>query len=146
MKEITTEIEIKAPRDQVWKVITEFNNWTDWNPSVKKMTGPNSVGSTLDITMCNKTGGEGPKYQPTITEVEEGKYFRWRAKMGMGFIFTNDKLIELHEAPGGTKLVHKELFSGLMLMMMGKHLDSGVGPMLEGMNRALKDHVEKKAA
>ena len=127
MKEIVTEIVINAPRDVVWKLITDFNHWTDWNPSVRRMSGDNGIGSKLDITMCNKSGGDGPQYQPVITEMEEGKSFRWRAKMGMGFIFTNDKVIELEDTSGGTRLVHKELFSGLMLMMTRLRAASSAG-------------------
>lgn len=65
--------------------------------------------------MIGKEEGKGgPKYNPTITELEEPNYFCWRAYMLTGFIFTNDKIIELEETSSGTQLIHKELFKGLL--------------------------------
>jgi hypothetical protein len=33
------------------------------------------------------------------------------------FLFTNDKVFELQETATGTKLIHKELFGGLMVKL-----------------------------
>ena len=96
--------------------------------------------------MCSKQEGkDGPRYQPKIIELEEGKSLRWRAHMLAGFIFTNDKLLELEEIPGGTRLIHKELFSGLMWSMMKSQMKKGVPPILQSMNEALKEKIEKGA-
>ena len=71
--------------------------------------------------MCGKDGKEGnagPKYDSLITIFEEPKHFQWRASMVAGFIFTNGKIFELEETGAGTRLVHKETFSGMMMPMM----------------------------
>jgi uncharacterized protein YndB with AHSA1/START domain len=51
-----SEIEIEAPAETVWEVLTAFENWPSWNGDVKSI----SV--------------EGP--------VAEGTVFRWRAGPG----------------------------------------------------------------
>jgi len=144
MQEITTEIDISAPPSKVWSIITDINNWQEWSPIINESHGTATVGSTLSITMMGKEKGkDGPKYNPTITELEEPKYFRWRAHMLAGFIFTNDKIFELEETNSGTRLTHKEMFSGLLAPVICGHMEKGVPPMLNSMNKALKDLSEK---
>ena len=143
MQEVRTEIIIDAPPAKVWSVLADINKWHEWSPIINQSSGTASIGSKIDITMAGKEGKDGPQYSPKITEIEDAKYFRWRAHMMAGFIFTNDKVFELEEAEGGTKLVHKELFSGLLAPVFCGKMEEGVPPMLNAMNKALKDLVEK---
>ncbi len=145
MREIRTEIEIAAPPTKVWSILTDFNNWKDWNPIINQASGTASLGSELSMTMRGEDGKGGPKYMPIVINFEEPKFFRWRAKMMAGFLFTNDKVFELEETGSGTRLIHKELFSGMMVPIMWSKFDEGVPPMLNSMNDALKRRAEKSS-
>lgn len=144
MREIQAKVHILAPIDQVWKVITDFDNWKDWNPTIKQVSGEASIGSKLTITMCGKDDKDGQKYQPTVLEVDPLNRFRWRVKMMGGFIFTNDRVFELKEKDGGTELINMERFSGLMATMAWSKLNEFVPTMLESMNLALKEKLESQ--
>ncbi len=144
MQKIRTEIEITAPPEKIWSILKDVNKWQEWSPIINKSSGSASVGSKLDITMVGKEEGRnGPKYSPIITKLEESKYFRWRAHMIARFIFTNEKVFELEKTATGTRLIHKELFSGLLAPIFCGQMEKGVPPMLNSMNRALKDLAEK---
>ena len=144
MPEIKTEIEISAPPSKVWSIIIDINNWQKWSPIINDSNGTASVGSKLSITMMGKESGkDGPKYNPVITDLDEPNYFRWRAHMLAGFIFTNEKIFELEETNSGTRLIHKETFSGLLAPIICGQMEKGVPPMLNSMNKALKDLAEK---
>ena len=143
MQEIQTKIEIAAPATSVWAILTDFNNWKEWNPIVNQVSGTASLGSELSVLMRAKDSNEGPKYKPVITIFEAPRSFRWRAKMGFEFLFTNDKVFELKETASGTKLIHKELFSGILVPLFYSKLEKGVPPMLQSMNEALKKAAEK---
>lgn len=146
MKELRTEIDIAAPTTKVWSILTDFNNWKEWNPIVNDASGVASRDSKLSITMVSdegKGGKDGPKYMPVVTNTEEPKYFRWRAKMLGGILFTNDKVFELEEIDTGTRLIHKELYSGIMATLFWNKLNSAVPSMLSSMNGALKNIAEK---
>ena len=145
MREIRTEIEIAAPPTKVWSILTDFDNWKNWNPIVIQASGTASLGSELSVTMRGKDGKDAQKYMPIITNFEEPKFFRWRAKMMAQFLFTNDKVFELEEMGSGTRLIHKELFSGMMVPLMWSFFDKGVPPMLKSMNDALKSLAEKRS-
>jgi hypothetical protein len=142
MREIKTEIQIAASPAKVWTILTDFDHWKDWNPIVKQVSGAAAVGSQLRVTMCGKEGSAGHTYMPVITDLEGPKSFRWRAKMMAGFLFTNDKVFELKEVKGGTQLVHKELFGGLMVPLFWSKMTPAVPNMLESMNKALKKKAE----
>ena len=144
MQEIKTEIEISAPPSKVWKIITDIDNWQEWSPTINASQGEASIGSKLSITMMSeKEGKDGPKYNPIITKLNEPKYFHWRAHMLAGFIFTNDKIFKLEEISSGTKLTHIETFKGLVTPLFRGQMEKGVPPMLNMMNKALKDFAEK---
>ena len=144
MREIRTEIQISAPIDKVWQVLTDFDQWTDWNPAVKHLSGSASVGSKLDVTI-DGGGSRDAKYQPTVLQADAPKTFRWSATMMASFVFKNDRVFELREKDGGTELIHSEEFSGFMVAMMWGKLSGFVQPHLEKTNQALKKKMEASA-
>ena len=145
MREIRTEIEIAAPVTKVWSILTGFDNWKEWNPIVNQASGVAPPGSKLSMTMCCGDGKEGNKYMPVVTNVEDPKSFRWRAIMMAGFLFTNDKVFELEETGPGTRLVHIEAFSGILVPLFWGKMEKSITPMLESMNDALKIKAEKSS-
>ncbi len=144
MQTIGTEIDIEAPCEKVWAIITNVDKWHEWSPTINASEGKAEVGSVVTITMMSKEAGkDGPKYSPKIIKMDEPKYFHWRAHMMAGFIFTNDKIIELEPTATGTKVIHKETFKGLMAALMKGQMEKGVPTMLNMMNEALKELAEK---
>jgi len=144
MRELRAEIHISAPIEQVWRVLTDFDHWKDWNPMVNQASGTASVPSKLKLTMRGLDSKDAMKYEPIVLEVEPPKYLRWRATMMSGFMFTNDRVFELQEENGGTEVINREEFSGLMVPLFWNKMNQFVVPMLEKMNNALKDKMEAK--
>ncbi|MFK7873712.1 MAG: SRPBCC family protein [Oligoflexales bacterium] len=142
MREIQTTIEISAPLQKVWDILVNFDEWSDWNPTVSKAGGQADLDSFLDITMKGDNC-EDMSYKPQIIELQQPYFLRWRATMVAGFIFTNDRVFELKEENGKTIFTNKECFSGLVMLLSWKKMNSFVLPILEKMNTALKDTAEK---
>ena len=143
MKELRTQIDIEAPVAKVWDILTGFENWKNWNPIVNQVSGTATLGSKLTVTMKGKNGKDAQRYMPTITAIDKPKYFRWRAHMMASFMFTNDKVFELEEIPTGTRIIHREEFSGILVPLFWSKLSSGALPMLKSMNEELKAIAEK---
>lgn len=146
MRELKSEIQIAAPIDKVWQVLTGFDLWKDWNPMVNSASGSATPNSKVDIIMRGPDGKDAMKYQATVLEANSPKSFRWRATMMSGLIFTNDRVFELREENGGTVLINKEEFSGLMVPLFWNKMSLFVVPMLEEMNKALKSKLEDQQA
>ena len=145
MRELRAEIHISAPIEQVWRVLTDFDHWKDWNPMVNQASGTASVPSKLKLTMRGLDSKDAMKYEPIVLEVDPPKYLRWRATMMSGFMFTNDRVFELQEENGGTEVINREEFSGLMVPLFWNKMNQFVVPMLEKMNKALKNKMEAKS-
>lgn len=143
VQEIRTEIEISASPTKVWNILTDIESWSKWSPIIKASSGAATVGSEVQIMMMGKDGQDGPKYKPRFIVLEQNKKFQWRAFMMFGFLFTNDKVFELEQTATGTRLIHKELFSGLLAPIFCSKMEEGVPPMLNLMNQALKEFAEK---
>ena len=146
MRELRSEIEINAPLTKVWDILMDFDHWKDWNPIVNQARGMAAIGSKLSMTMRGKEGEDANQYMPIITQFVPPKFFRWRANMMAGFLFTNDKIFKLEERGAGTRLIHIEAFSGMLVPLFWSKLNKGVLPMLNSMNEALKKNVEKRAS
>lgn len=142
MREIKSEIQISAPTAKVWAILIDFNNWKSWNPIVNEVSGSAGLGNKLRVTMKGKDGKDGGTYEPVILNLSSPNHLHWRGKMIAGFLFTNDKIFELKEVSGGTHLVQKETFSGLMVPMFWSKMEKWVPSMLESMNKSLKAKVE----
>lgn len=143
MREIRTEIDIVAPPSKVWSILADFNHWKEWNPIVNQMSGLASLGAELSVTMRCEDGTDGANYTPVITAFEEPRLLRWHGTMLLEFLFANDKVIELHATGSGTRLIHREQFSGMLVPVLWGKLHASVPIILHSMNEALKNTAEK---
>lgn len=142
MREIRTEIEVAVSQTEVWDKLVDFENWKHWNP-ISQASGRASLGGKLDITMSAADGKTGNRYVATIKTLEAPRLLHWQASMGAQVLFTNDKILELIETDRGTKLVHRETFSGLLVSLFWKKLEAYVPGALNQMNAAFKQVLEK---
>ncbi len=72
----TAEIDVGAPPQVVWGVLTRFENWPNWNPEVKSMSfgGPLAPGSEF-----RWKAGPGTIVS-TIDRLEPPRYISWRGR------------------------------------------------------------------
>ncbi|PKO15855.1 MAG: hypothetical protein CVU39_10050 [Chloroflexi bacterium HGW-Chloroflexi-10] len=78
MPKFEREIEIDAPVEKVWKVITDPNHWSQWFPGVEGVSNATSasVGSIVEWTSTGQTGSA------TIVKMEPMKYLEILTQMG----------------------------------------------------------------
>ena len=143
MQQVITEIEISAPPEKVWSILTNFNHWTEWNTTITKASGETAINTQLNITMSNEIGKDSNAYSPIITQLEAPKRLRWQAKMMANVLFKNEKLVELEATETGTKMMHTEFFSGLMVKVFWGKMKDGAPLIMNKMNQDLKAAAEK---
>ena len=70
------EIDIDAPPQVVWEVLTRFENWPNWNPDVKSMSFP---GALAPGTEFRWKAGPGTIVS-TLDRIEPPGYISWRGR------------------------------------------------------------------
>jgi hypothetical protein len=125
----TAEVEIDAPPQAVWEVLTDFQNWPHWNPDVKSMSfaGPLAPGSEF-----RWKAGPGTILS-TLERIEPPRYIAWR-----GRTLTIDAYHEwwLEPRDGGTHVRTQESFSGLVARLLR-------GMLQKTLDKSFADGVER---
>lgn len=142
MKEIRTEIDIKASPEKVWEVLTDFNNFPQWNPFIRQINGDPKVGTKLKIHL-HTSSGKSRTYRPTVTKVEPNRELRWSGKSFIPGMFNGERIFSIELKTNHVRFVHREIFTGLGVALAGDRLDKDMYQSFEKMNDAFKEEVEQ---
>lgn len=139
-KEIRTEVEINASAKKVWDIIADFAAYKEWNPFIRQAFGEPKEGSKLEIRITTPSG-VNRAYEPKVTRVEPEKELRWLGKVPG--ILNGEHVFTIEQAgEGRVKLVHREVFGGLLSSFFGSSTHEDIKAGLEQMNAALKKRAE----
>ncbi len=136
-----TEIEIDATPDVVWGVLTDLHGYAAWNPFITSAEGVAEVGEQLTNRM-EPPGGKAITFRPRVTGVEAGTSFEWLGRLGVRGVFDGRHRFELEPTATGTRVVHSEEMTGLLVRVLRRSLDSHTKAGFELMNAALKTRAE----
>ena len=141
MKEIHTEIEIAAPPETVWRELTAFATYSEWNPFIRRIEGQPAAGTRLTVRI-EPPGGTAMTFQPTVLVATAPVELRWKGGLVIPGLFDGEHSFRLDAlGPNRTKFVHREVFTGLLVPLFGKGLSkTKLG--FEAMNQALKARAE----
>lgn len=140
MKEIRTEIDINASLQRVWQVLTDFERYPDWNPFIRKIEGKAVEGGKITIHITTPAGANR-NYSPKVTKVVAEQELRWLGKMPG--LLSGEHIFSIEPASDNSvRLVHREVFGGLLTSFFGSSLDNDVKKGFEEMNAALKKRAE----
>ena len=131
-------IDIAAPPEVVWDVLTGFERWPDWNPEVKSMSfdGPVAPGSEF-----RWKAGPGTIVS-TLEQVEPPRLVRWR---GRTLSIKALHQWRLEPRDGGTHVETDESFTGLLARLFRRPLQKTLDKSLtEGLEH-LKREAERRA-
>jgi len=143
--QLHTEIEIDAPAETVWNILTDLDGYPDWNPFITEARGDIAVGNRL-VNRLQPPGGKAMNFKPVVTAVEPAQTFEWLGRLGVPLVFDGRHRFELAATPsGGTRVVHSEDFRGVLVRFMRKSLDTQTQAGFEAMNAALKTRAEAVA-
>jgi hypothetical protein len=144
VRHIETVIEIDAPGERVWSVLTDFAAMPDWNPFLREISGPLVEGGRLSLLVV-PPGRRGMRFRPTILALRPGRELRWRGRLLLPGLFDGEHYFRLDPlAEDRTRLVHGEIFSGILVgPLAGTLAASEAG--IAAMNDALKARAEGRA-
>ena len=133
------ELEIAAPPEVVWDVLTGFEQWPTWNPEVKSMS---IAGPVAPDTEFRWKAGPGTIVS-TIEQVDPPSSIRWRGRT-LSIKAIHDWRFEPRD--GGTHVETHETFSGVLARVLRGSLQKTLDRSLEEGLQALKREAERRAA
>lgn len=139
-KEINTEITINSNPEKIWKILTNKDEYSNWNPFIKKLEGKLEVGEKLK-TIIQPIGSSKMTFKPIVIEYKENKILRWKGKLLVGGFFDGTHSFELVDNENGTvTFKQSEVFEGVLVRFF--NLDN-TKKGFEKMNEELKKRSEK---
>jgi uncharacterized membrane protein len=136
----SAEIEIDAPLQVVWDVLTRFENWPNWNPDVKSMSfaGPLAPGSEF-----RWKAGPGTIVS-TLDRIEPPRHVGWH---GRTLTINAYHQWWLEARDGGTHVRTEEALSfGLVVRLLRGMLQKTFDKALADGLEHLKREAERRSA
>jgi len=139
MKQVRTEIEIDATPERVWQVLTDYAEWSAWNPLLYRAVGRLDVGETIEIAFQGP-GEKEVSARCTVVELEPDHTWTWTYSIISPLLFRGEHTFTVEPSNSGhTRFAHCETFKGLLAPFFVDETETGRG--FEGMDRALKERV-----
>ncbi|BBI99881.1 hypothetical protein FGKAn22_15740 [Ferrigenium kumadai] len=143
MHRLETQIEIAAPAERVWSLLTDFASYSRWNPFIRSIEGPLEVGRSLTV-FIQPPGASGMRFRPTVLTVEPNRELRWKGRFLLPGLFDGEHYFRLERRPEGGLTFHQgETFSGILVPLFARALDGATRQGFIAMNEALKREAEK---
>lgn len=145
MRQLRREIEIDAPPERVWAVLTDFAGYPEWNPFIRRISGDLREGARLEVRI-EPPGARATTFKPTVRSVEANRELRWLGRLLLPGIFDGEHSLGIEPLEGSrSRFVQFERFSGVLVgLVKGTLQKTEVG--FEQMNAALKARVEEGSA
>ena len=141
--EIRTEILINSTPDKVWEILTDFENYPNWNPFIKSIEGDMNVGKTIEVTI-EPMGEKAMVFSPKILTIIKNKELSWLGHLLIPGIFDGKHKFEIIYNDDNTiTLVHSEVFRGLLVPFFTKKLNNGTKKGFIAMNKKIKELAEQ---
>jgi len=147
---ITIDIEIKAPKEKVWKVITDIENSVNTISGIDKIEILNNPKDTVVGLKWKETRtifGKSATETMWITEAEENNYYKTRAESNGAIYQTILKLSEKENTTFLTMEFSTEAISlkgKIMAFIFGRMLSKSMKKLIEKDLMDIKNIVENK--
>lgn len=137
--ELKTEIFIPATPAEVWLVLSDTEQYPDWNPLVSRLEGQLQAGAVVSAQLPTM------RFRPTILVAEPEKELRWIGKLFFTGLFDGEHYFILEARDGGTLFRHGEHFTGLLVPLYRRKLNGDIKKWFYAMNEALRDEVARRS-
>ena len=145
MKELRSEIEIQASAERVWQLLTDFPSFPQWNPFIRKASGNIRVGERLEVNI-QPSGASGMTFRPTVLKAEPNRELRWLGHLLISGLFDGEHIFTIEPlGESRVRFTQREVFTGLLVPLFARGLDTDTRRGFEEMNQALKTRAEQVA-
>ena len=142
MKELHSEIEIDASAASVWRILTDFSSYPQWNPFIRRISGELATGERLEVRL-EPPETRGITLRPAVLNAEPNHQLRWLGHLFVPGLFDGEHSLSIQPLEENrVRFVQREAFKGLLVPLFARSLDNNTRCGFEEMNRALKERAE----
>ena len=142
-KTITTQIVIYTTPKKLWKILTNFPDFSSWNPFVVKILGKPALGEVINVWV-NPPGSSKMKFCPEIISLIPNKELIWKGKFLLPGLFDGEQRFIIEDLGNSVKFTHEEVFTGILVHLFPKSIYQKTEAGFEQMNEALKTKLGSK--
>lgn len=138
---VSAEIEIAAPPEHVWAVLSDLASYRQWHPVFTEAAGQLTAGNRISFTSTRPDSGRSMTAKVKVLSAEPATELRWVSSV-LGFM-TSERSFILSPANGGTRLVQTGTYRGYFARFPPKTI-SRIRASFEAINEAIKQQAEAR--
>ena len=146
-RSIHTEIEIDAPADVVWAVLTAFDTYPEWN-GYTRIEGEAREGARLAVS-AGPEAGRMPTFRPEVLRAaRDGDEYElaWLGHLWVRGLFDGEHSFRVEALDDAcSRLVQSESFSGLLVGPVLRLYGADTESNFRAVNEAVKARAESLA-
>lgn len=144
MVSLYAEIDINAPRFEVWDALIRKDQWYRWNTFLYDIDAslPFQQGREVLLALQRIEGEEDTEFQPTVTLVQPNCCLRWISKVpGL----RSEHIFELEDIGANrTRYIHRERLTGLFARVFLPFIRKDEKQGIHRMARQIKRYTEQR--
>jgi hypothetical protein len=142
VRSIVTVVDINAPGDRVWQVLTDLDGYHAWNPFLTSAGGTIAPGSKITISV--KVGKRTITFHPRVSAVEPGKKLVWVGRLFSSEFFEGEHEFDVIERDQShTRVIQSEHFKGMLVAALWGRFSPALVQGFRAMNDTLKHRCEQ---
>lgn len=143
-REVNSSIGINAPAETVWKVLSDFPHYGEWNPFITRISGATSPGSRLAVTIRPAIGGE-MEFNLLLQSTTPPHEMIWLGQTLMPKLLDGRHYLRIDPIDADhSRFSQGERYSGLLLFFSWPVIRWSVNRSFAQMNEALRNRSAHK--
>ena len=139
---IFTKIEISAPAETVWRILTDFKRYPEWNPFIIRIEGDLRVKARLMVRL-KPPGGKVMNFAPRIKKLSHNAEISWLGYFFLPGLFDGEHVFVVEKlSTSKTLFMQSETFRGLVVLIILPFIRRRTMKGFRNMNEALRDRAE----
>jgi len=141
-RSVRAEIEIEAPIDRVWKILTDLPGYADWNPFTARVESSLQVGDPI-VLYPRLVGKRAYRWTERVSR-NQPYALCWDLTMGASFLLTAERCQTLTALGADrTHYVTEDRFQGLLTPLVMATFGGAMQRGFEDCAAGLKERAER---
>ncbi len=142
MRSIETSIEIAAPLERVWAILSDLSAYHEWNPLIREASGDLQPGGLAQLFIATP-GLAKRRVAVRVLALDPLKEIRWLGRLLLPGVLDGDHRFVLSPLSAGrVRVVQQEAFRGLCVPFVERWLLPKMTLGFQAMNEALRQRAE----